>query len=114
MLTDSGTVVEETAVLGVPSVQMRRSTERPQVYDCRSSVKFDPSEPDRYPVERVIHHLEALHGTTWVHGLGDGHASDRIVDDLLKRVTSGWTGGHDPADSHLDVSRSYRGDGLDA
>ena len=40
VITDSGTVVEETAVLGVPSVQMRKATERPQTYDCKSSVKF--------------------------------------------------------------------------
>ena len=30
--TDSGTVVEEACILGVPSIQMRLSTERPEVY----------------------------------------------------------------------------------
>ena len=44
VITDSGTVVEETCVLQVPSLQMRKSTERPQVYDVGSSVKFDPAE----------------------------------------------------------------------
>ena len=33
-------------VLGVPSLQIRKATERPQVYDCGSSVKFDPGRPD--------------------------------------------------------------------
>jgi hypothetical protein len=41
VITGSGTVVEETCVLGVPSLQMRKSTERPEVYDVGSSVKFD-------------------------------------------------------------------------
>ena len=111
VITDSGTVVEETAVLGVPSVQMRRSTERPQVYDCKSSVKFDPSV-DQPLIRDVIRKLEGLHGTTWEHGLGDGRASERIVDDLVGRLRAGWTGGHDPERSHLSVARSYQRDGL--
>ena len=41
--TDSGTVVEEACILNVPSIQMRYSTERPEVYDVRASVKFDPT-----------------------------------------------------------------------
>jgi UDP-N-acetylglucosamine 2-epimerase (non-hydrolysing) len=113
VITDSGTVVEETAVLGVPSLQMRRATERPQVYDCRSSVKFDPSAPDRYPFDVVLEKLEQLHGTSWVHGLGDGRASDRIVEDLVERTLrkDGFRN-HLPERYHLDIRRSYRDDGL--
>src|SRR2546425_7017368 len=62
VITDSGTVVEEACVLQVPSLQMRKSTERPQVYDVGSSVKFDPAEPDRYPASVVFTKLEALYG----------------------------------------------------
>jgi UDP-N-acetylglucosamine 2-epimerase len=113
VFTDSGTVVEETAVLGVPSVQMRKATERPQVYDAGSSVKFDPSEPASYPIETVLAKLRSIEGTTWDHGLGDGKASDRIVDDLVARAVTGTLRGHRPEDYHVDVSRSYRGDGLD-
>jgi len=112
-ITDSGTVVEETAVIGVPSLQMRRATERPQVYDCGSSVKFDPAAPEDYPAETVVAKLDSLHGREWDHGLGDGHASERLVDDLVRRVSAGELRGHDPGDSHIDVSRSYREDGLD-
>jgi UDP-N-acetylglucosamine 2-epimerase (non-hydrolysing) len=113
VITDSGTVVEETAVLGVPSVQMRRATERPQVYDCRSSVKFDPGAPQDFPYADVLGKLEALHGTTWEHGLGDGHASERIVADLLDRLSrpDGFRM-HLPERYHLDISRSFQGDGL--
>ena len=115
VITDSGTVVEETAVLQVPSLQMRRATERPQVYDCGSSVKFDPSKPERYPPQLVLDKLEGLHGKSWVHGLGDGKASERIVADLVRRThTPDGFRGHLPERYHLDISRSYREDGLSA
>lgn len=113
VITDSGTVVEETAILQVPSVQMRRATERPQVYDCGSSVKFDPSAPDSYPFATVLQKLESLHGKAWDHKLGDGHASQRIVDDLVARAnTPNGFRNHLPERYHLDIRRSYRDDGL--
>jgi UDP-N-acetylglucosamine 2-epimerase (non-hydrolysing) len=111
-LTDSGTVVEETAVIGVPSLQIRKATERPQVYDCQSSVKFDPARPQDYPADQLFGKLERLHGTQWEHGLGDGRASERLVEDLLRRVRTGTIRGHRAEDSHIDVARSYREDGL--
>jgi UDP-N-acetylglucosamine 2-epimerase len=114
VITDSGTVVEETAVLQVPSVQMRRATERPQVYDCRSSVKFDPSRPQVYPARAVLRRLDSIVGTTWEHGLGDGHASERVVDDLLRRLAYDDFRGHLTEHHHLVecVARSSREDGL--
>jgi UDP-N-acetylglucosamine 2-epimerase (non-hydrolysing) len=113
VITDSGTVVEETAVLQVPSVQMRRASERPQVYDCGSSVKFDPSMPERYPFDKVLHKAESLYGKTWEHKLGDGHASERIIEDLVRRAnTPDGFRGHLPERYHLDIRRSYRDDGL--
>lgn len=113
-ITDSGTVVEETAVIGVPSLQIRKATERPQVYDCHSSVKFDPARPEDYPADQLFGKLERLHGATWQHGLGDGHASERLVEDLLRRVQTDTIRGHRAENSHIDVSRSYREDGLPA
>jgi UDP-N-acetylglucosamine 2-epimerase len=109
VITDSGTVVEETAVLGVPSVQMRKATERPQTYDCRSSVKFDPTSDS---ISEVIPKLQKIIGTTWVHNLGDGQASGRLVNDLIQRVKSNSFGTHTPDQYHLPIERSYRGDGL--
>jgi UDP-N-acetylglucosamine 2-epimerase len=111
-ITDSGTVVEETAIIGVPSLQIRKATERPQVYDCGSSAKFDPDRPGDYPAEQVFAKVERLYGRTFDHRLGDGHASERLVEDLVARVTTDSVRGHRPADSHIDVSRSYREDGL--
>jgi UDP-N-acetylglucosamine 2-epimerase (non-hydrolysing) len=112
VVTDSGTVVEETAVLQVPSLQMRKATERPQVYDCQSSVKFDPSRPADYPADVVWHKLEMLHGRTWAHHLGDGKASGRIVADLVERLRTDGFRLHKPEDYHLPIARSYREDGL--
>lgn len=112
VITDSGTVVEEACVLGIPSVQMRTSTERPQVYDVGSSVKFDPADGESYPSEVVYRRLEALVGGGWKHNLGDGKASTRIADDLIRRLLEDDFGQHRPPDYHLDVSRSFRGDGL--
>jgi UDP-N-acetylglucosamine 2-epimerase (non-hydrolysing) len=113
VVTDSGTVVEETAVLQVPSLQMRKATERPQVYDCCSSVKFDPDKPTRYPADKVWHKLESLHGRTWEHKLGDGKASGRIVADLVQRLRGDGFRLHKPEQYHLPIARSYREDGLD-
>ncbi|TMB41353.1 MAG: UDP-N-acetyl glucosamine 2-epimerase [Deltaproteobacteria bacterium] len=113
VLTDSGTVVEEACVLQVPSVQMRRATERPQVYDARSSVKFDPAEPESYPSPTVFRKLESLVGTRWTHNLGDGRASERIAEDLHRRLATGDLSRHRPEHYHVPIDRSYRGDGLD-
>jgi UDP-N-acetylglucosamine 2-epimerase (non-hydrolysing) len=111
-LTDSGTVVEETAVLGVPSLQIRKATERPQVYDVGSSVKFDPARPDDYPHDELYAKLEHLRTQKWDHQLGDGRASERLVDDLVTTLNRGDIRGHTVEHHHLDVSRSYREDGI--
>ncbi|HOW43037.1 MAG TPA: UDP-N-acetylglucosamine 2-epimerase [Candidatus Omnitrophota bacterium] len=112
VITDSGTVVEETAVLQVPSVQMRKATERPQVYDCRSSVKFDPARFEEYPCQTVLAKFENLYGKKWKHNLGDGKASQRLTADLLERLDKGTFRRHKPEDYHLKIARSYREDGL--
>jgi len=112
LVTDSGTVVEETAVMQVPSLQMRKATERPQVYDCHSSVKFDPDRPHAYPAEKVFAKLEKLYGKRWDHKLGDGKASERLVADLVRRLQTDGFRGHKPEHYHLNISRSYREDGL--
>ncbi len=112
VITDSGTVVEETCVLQIPSLQIRKATERPQVYDVGSSVKFDPTQPDKYPFDIIYKKFESLFGKTWDHNLGDGKASERVVKDLLDRLRNDGFRMHKPERYHLDISRSYREDGL--
>jgi UDP-N-acetylglucosamine 2-epimerase (non-hydrolysing) len=112
IITDSGTVVEETCVLQIPSLQMRKSTERPQVYDVGSSVKFDPAEPERYPSADVFRKLESLFGKTWTHTLGDGKSSGRIAQDLHRRIVENDFGRHKPEHYQVPTGRSFRDDGL--
>ena len=113
VLTDSGTVVEETAVIGVPSVQMRTSTERPQVYDCGSSVKFDP-HADQSPemMHTTIAAARQRSGNAWFHGIGYGSSSDRIVNDLVTRMADPTLfRGHDPVGTNRPHARNW-GSGL--
>jgi UDP-N-acetylglucosamine 2-epimerase len=95
VLTDSGTVVEEAAVLGIPSIQMRSATERPQVYECGASIKFDPFAPT--DCEIALEKMEKLLSTAWIHPFGDGKASYRIVDDLIQRLEDNDFRGHQPS-----------------
>ena len=113
VITDSGTVVEETSVLGIPSLQMRKATERPQTYDSKSSVKFDPANSKEYPHEIVFKKLESLSKTKWSHGLGDGKASERIYLDMVDRLLNDNVANHKREDYHLNTDRSYREDGLE-
>ncbi len=112
VITDSGTVVEETCVLQIPSLQMRKSTERPQVYDVGSSVKFDPAEPEKYPAAEMFRKLESLYGKKWPQTLGDGKSSQRIAADLHRRMVENDFRGHRPEQYHVPIARSYRDDGL--
>jgi UDP-N-acetylglucosamine 2-epimerase (non-hydrolysing) len=108
VLTDSGTIVEEAAVLGVPSVQMRTSTERPQVYDCGGSVKFDPhTEYSPAELSAIVKSATDRRSTTWAHTLGDGLASQRIADDLVVRFKSGNWSGHKPNPDLRPIARNY-------
>ena len=112
VITDSGTIVEETCVLQVPSIQMRKSTERPQVYDAKSSVKFDPALAEKYPAETIFKKFEGLYGKKWEHKLGDGKSSQRIADDLYRRAIENGFARHKPEQYHLPIQRSYIEDGL--
>jgi UDP-N-acetylglucosamine 2-epimerase (non-hydrolysing) len=114
VITDSGTVVEETCVLQIPSVQMRKSTERPQVYDAGSSVKFDAAAAEKYPAAVIFRKLESLYGKSWSYTqLGDGRSSERIASDLHRRTVENDFFRHRPEHYHVPIARSYREDGLD-
>ncbi len=58
VITDSGMLSEETCVLNIPSINVRKATERPEIYDVLGTVKFDPSLPKKYPAEKVLKKLE--------------------------------------------------------
>ena len=108
VLSDSGTVVEEACILGTASIQLRFSTERPEVYDVKSSVKFDPSE-QHTDYESFISKVESLKNTMWEQPFGDGTASDKIVQDLVNLSNTDSFKKHSPSDYSFDISNSFKG-----
>lgn len=109
VFTDSGTLVEEACILGVPCIQMRRSTERPQVYDAGGTVKFNPLEQQSVEtIEEILCKLDSITTKSWEHNLGDGTASTKIVDDIIKIALNKETfSSHSREALHLDTSRAY-------
>jgi UDP-N-acetylglucosamine 2-epimerase len=112
VITDSGTLNEEACVLNIPCINMRKATERPQVYDLHSSVKFDSDQPEKYTPEIVYKKLDKITGTKWQQTLGDGKASERIANDLIQRLRNGKIRGFLPENNHLPISRSFMEDGI--
>ena len=103
--TDSGTVVEEACIMGIPSIQMRFSTERPEVYDVNASIKFDPTQDYNSPIEQVT----KLIGTNWNNPFGDGNSSEIIVEDLKQLSKDNNFKKHKPSDYQFDTSNSFKG-----
>jgi UDP-N-acetylglucosamine 2-epimerase (non-hydrolysing) len=112
VLTDSGTLNEEACVLNIPCINMRKSTERPQVYDVKASVKFDPDRPDIYTPEIIYKKLEKISRTPWTHNFGDGKSSQRIASDIIKRLRENKIRGFLPENNHLPIQRSFIEDGI--
>lgn len=106
VITDSGTIPEECSVLNIPCVQMRKSTERPQVYDVGGCVKFDPDKINLYPPNIIFKKLNILKKKKWSHTLGDGQSSKRIADDIAHRMLKNKLNGHLMEFSHLPIQRS--------
>jgi UDP-N-acetylglucosamine 2-epimerase (non-hydrolysing) len=106
VLTDSGTIIEEAAILGIPAIQMRKSTERPQVYEFGSAVKFDPNS-NSLPME-AINKFSKIKAGSWQHSFGDGKASYRIVEDLITRFKSENFNGHLPKKYEPFSTLSFR------
>ncbi len=105
VLTDSGTVVEEACILGIPTIQMRRSTERPEVYMVGSSIKFDPTSDQNY--KEILNRFYGLVPGSWNHIFGDGRASYRICQDLVECWSRDEFTGHSPSNRREFSSRSY-------
>jgi len=105
-ISDSGTVVEEACVLGIPSIQLRYSTERPEVYEVGSSIKFDPTL--KYENYNLLHEsAESLTNSNWQQPFGDGTASQTIVEDLIYLSKNNEFNKHKKENYDFDISRSF-------
>ena len=105
-ISDSGTVVEEACILGIPTIQMRYSTERPEVYEVGSSIKFDPTT-EALELDQVHSKANELNKTEWSHPFGDGNSSEIIVNDLIDLARNNEFNMHKKEDYDFDISRSF-------
>jgi UDP-N-acetylglucosamine 2-epimerase (non-hydrolysing) len=88
VLTDSGGVQEECAVLGKPMLIMREHTERPEALDTGVSILVGTSS------RRIMEQGSALlcdskngrEKPSRSTAFGDGSASTRILDALITRI----------------------------
>lgn len=84
VLTDSGGLQEETTALGIPCITIRENTERPITVDegTNTLVGTDP--------ERIIQEVDNILQGKGKQGrrpqLWDGHAAERIVEILEKKL----------------------------
>jgi UDP-N-acetylglucosamine 2-epimerase (non-hydrolysing) len=82
VMTDSGGLQEETTVLGIPCLTLRRNTERPVTIELGTNVLVgnDPANIKLAASEA----LAASKADTKIPPLWDGHAAKRICDELQK------------------------------
>ena len=89
VVTDSGGVQEESTVLGVPCLTLRQTTERP-ITVLEGTNRLLGADPARIaPALRDALALpRSLRGSARAPDLWDGHAAERIADDLLAWLTA--------------------------
>ena len=81
VITDSGGLQEETTALGVPCITVRDSTERPvTITEGTNTLVPNPADIVR-AVRAIRRRRDAKAPEGW-----DGHAGERIVDELLART----------------------------
>ena len=82
VVTDSGGLQEETTYLGIPCVTLRENTERPITVEQGTNRLIDASG--------LLPSVGAILGGKWTRGtcppLWDGHAAERAVQSLRKRL----------------------------
>ncbi|WP_339709600.1 UDP-N-acetylglucosamine 2-epimerase (non-hydrolyzing) [uncultured Kriegella sp.] len=80
VLTDSGGITEETTVMNVPCITLRDSTERPETCEIGTNVLVGSDS------DKIKEAFAVLLSGKWKKGsipeLWDGHAAERIVDEI--------------------------------
>lgn len=82
VITDSGGITEETTVMGVPCITLRKNTERPETVTIGTN-ELIGSDPENLPPA-----FTTLFESSWKKGgippLWDGKAAERIIATLVK------------------------------
>jgi UDP-N-acetylglucosamine 2-epimerase (non-hydrolysing) len=84
VLTDSGGIQEETTILGVPCLTLRENTERPVTTEVGTNRLVGVNPEDALRVAQHVLATPPLAGS--IPELWDGHASERILDVIEKRM----------------------------
>ncbi|MFX3624577.1 MAG: non-hydrolyzing UDP-N-acetylglucosamine 2-epimerase [Ectobacillus sp.] len=81
VLTDSGTVQEECCLFHVPTVTIRKTTERPETIECGSNMLSG------IDAQQIVNCVRVMAGQpkTWSYPAGYGHkdVSDKVIKILL-------------------------------
>ncbi|WFA05052.1 UDP-N-acetylglucosamine 2-epimerase (non-hydrolyzing) [Bacillus sp. HSf4] len=83
VITDSGTVQEESCILGVPSVTIRNSTERPETVMCGSNVVSG------LEAERIVSAAELMMKADTDWKLPEGYADPKVSDKVAHFILGG-------------------------
>lgn len=81
VLTDSGTVQEECCLFHVPTITIRKTTERPETIDCGSNML---SGLDAKQIVECVH-VMVNQSNNWSYpdGYGDKNVSDKVIKVIL-------------------------------
>lgn len=81
VLTDSGTVQEESCLMHIPAVTVRNSTERPETVECGSNIVSGVKPEHILKAVKVMINLD----TAWPFpdGYEDPHVSSKVVKFIL-------------------------------
>lgn len=85
IMTDSGGIQEEAAYLKVPTITLRKSTERPSTIECGSNHLMDMENLNgiNKKIKEIIRFKKSDIGDI---PLNDGKASERILDIIVKNI----------------------------
>ena len=84
-LTDSGGIQEETTVLGVPCITIRKNTERPVTVEQGTNLLVSTDKVKILKCFKDFHNGK-LKIRNRIPELWDGKAAERIVGELLKKL----------------------------
>lgn len=86
-LTDSGTVQEECCLFHVPTVTIRRTTERPETVDCGSNAVSG------LHAERIGQAVRTMTSLPRAWSIPAGYEAPDVSDKVVKFLSTCWQGG---------------------